>query len=72
MNLLTKSIRWTQSCPRTGGGLHAVAENSITKSRQTAIIGKLSLDISQISSSRILNSQTSQARRGSCRFLNEN
>jgi hypothetical protein len=21
MNLLEKSIRWTQSCPRTGGGL---------------------------------------------------
>jgi hypothetical protein len=25
MNLLMKSIRWTQSCPRTGGGLYADA-----------------------------------------------
>ena len=30
MNLLIKSIRWTQSCPRTGGGLLRRREDNMT------------------------------------------
>jgi hypothetical protein len=31
MNLLIKSIRWTQSCPQTGGGLLRRREDNMTR-----------------------------------------
>jgi len=49
MNLLLKSIRWTQSCPRTGGGLHASLRIALCAAAENQIICHLLFDISHLS-----------------------